>query len=58
VVVPGAKLPYVGDVDAQTRFEAASKSLMIHLSQEVTHLGSREYTMQQMELMDEGPNKN
>ncbi|GJY54233.1 hypothetical protein Tco_0445897 [Tanacetum coccineum] len=26
------------DSDTQTRFEAASKSLMIHLSQEVTHL--------------------
>ncbi|GJV86835.1 hypothetical protein Tco_1530773 [Tanacetum coccineum] len=26
------------DSDAQTRFEAASKSLKIHLSQEVTHL--------------------
>ncbi|GJU73526.1 hypothetical protein Tco_1264931 [Tanacetum coccineum] len=26
------------DSDAQTRFEAASKSLMIHLSQELTHL--------------------
>ncbi|GJZ18638.1 putative ribonuclease H-like domain-containing protein [Tanacetum coccineum] len=26
------------DSDAQTRFEAASKSLMIHLSKEVTHL--------------------
>ncbi|GJY03659.1 hypothetical protein Tco_0369599 [Tanacetum coccineum] len=26
------------DSDAQTRFEAASKSLMTHLSQELTHL--------------------
>ncbi|GKF54724.1 hypothetical protein Tco_0165064, partial [Tanacetum coccineum] len=29
---------HIGDVDAQTRFKAASKSPMIHLSQEVTHL--------------------
>ncbi|GJW93782.1 putative ribonuclease H-like domain-containing protein, partial [Tanacetum coccineum] len=28
----------LGDVDAQTRFETTSKSSMIHLSQEVTHL--------------------
>ncbi|GJV12351.1 putative ribonuclease H-like domain-containing protein [Tanacetum coccineum] len=29
---------HIGDVDAQTRFEAASKSPMTHLSQELTHL--------------------
>ncbi|GKG09915.1 hypothetical protein Tco_0338661, partial [Tanacetum coccineum] len=29
---------HIGDVDVQTRFEAASKSPMIYLSQEVTHL--------------------
>ncbi|GJZ05039.1 putative ribonuclease H-like domain-containing protein [Tanacetum coccineum] len=31
-------LYHIGDVDAQTRFEAASKSLMTHLSQELTLL--------------------
>ncbi|GJX88885.1 hypothetical protein Tco_0340899 [Tanacetum coccineum] len=31
-------IPGQTTTDAQTRFEAASKSLMIHLSQEVTHL--------------------
>ncbi|GJS15050.1 putative ribonuclease H-like domain-containing protein [Tanacetum coccineum] len=37
VVVLGSKNP-LGDVDAQTRFEAASKSPMTHISQELTHL--------------------
>ncbi|GJU82017.1 ribonuclease H-like domain-containing protein [Tanacetum coccineum] len=39
------------DSDAQTRFEAASKSLMIHLSQELTHLDVGEDNMKLMEFM-------
>ncbi|GJU39770.1 putative ribonuclease H-like domain-containing protein [Tanacetum coccineum] len=35
---PRCHVTILGDADAQTRIEAASKSLMIHLSQEVTHL--------------------
>ncbi|GJU09558.1 retrovirus-related pol polyprotein from transposon TNT 1-94 [Tanacetum coccineum] len=33
-----AQVYHIGNVDAQTRFEAASKSPMIYLSQEVTYL--------------------
>ncbi|GJS66217.1 hypothetical protein Tco_0680781 [Tanacetum coccineum] len=38
VVVVQVPSYHIGDVDVQTRFEAASKSPMIYLSQEVTHL--------------------
>ncbi|GJS08738.1 putative ribonuclease H-like domain-containing protein [Tanacetum coccineum] len=52
VVVPGAKIPYWGGAEAQSRFEAASKQSNDLPFSKVNTLGSREDSMKLMELME------
>ncbi|GJS38823.1 hypothetical protein Tco_0563866 [Tanacetum coccineum] len=51
VVTTASSLKAEQNSDAQTRFEAASKNPMIHLSQKLTHLDVGEDSMKLMELM-------